>query len=188
MHQKLFARRSDYFAKATNGNFLESEERLIKLENFVPETFRYYIIFVYTSQLATKGPNEWLALCRLYVLAEYLLDRQAKNRVIDGIYAYLTETLPAEPKHDHPSNLFSVEAIQEVYDGTPEDSHLRRLVVDLYAIHGKDLWLKDGKQELPTEFLYDIALKMLQIRPSPHASCSILGRLSSDYHEVSTTK
>jgi hypothetical protein len=136
---------------------------------------------LYTSELATKGTDEWLALCRLYVLAEYLLDRWAKERIIDGMHGYLTEILPTEPKHGSPEKVFSAEVVQEVYDGTPEGSPLRRLIVDLYAIHGRDVWLKNLKEQLPTDFLYDVTLKMLQARPQPHASWQIPSRPSSDY-------
>lgn len=188
MHERLFTKQSHYFAKIIKGKFLESEERVVKLEEVALKDFRLYVVLLYTSELATKGPDEWLALCRLYVLAEYLVDRWAKNRVVDGMHAYLTEVLPTEPKHESPRKLFSTEAVQVVYDGTPESSPLRRLMVDLYAIHGRDLWLKDVKDELPVDFLYDIALKMLQARPKPHASWDIPSRPSSDYYEVKSTE
>jgi hypothetical protein len=112
VHERLFTTKSHYFAKAVTGKFLESEERVVGLEKVAPKVFRSYVILLYTSQLATKGPEEWLALCRLYVLAECLVDSRAKNRIIDGLHAYLTEILPTEPKHESPGKLFSAEAVQ----------------------------------------------------------------------------
>lgn len=182
-----------YFAKAVKGKFLESEERVFRLKGVTPKDFLLYVHLLYTTKLATKGSDEWLALCRLYALAEYLLDYWAKNRVIDGMHTYLTKILPKELKLESPSELFSAEAVQVVYDGTPEGSPVRRLITDLYAIHGRDIWLKNAKEEFPTEFLYEIALKMLQLRPRPtasriNASLEIPSRPPSDYYEVEITE
>lgn len=122
------------------------------------------------------------------MLAEYLLDRWAKDRVIDGMHAYIAEILPTEPTHESPAKLFSPEAVQVVYDGTPKGCKLRSLIVDLYTIHGRVLWLQNAKEVFPTDFLYDLALRILQARPPPNATWDIPSRPPSNYYEDQITE
>ena len=188
VHEELFTTHSVYFRNAIKGKFTEAQERVVTLKEVAPKVFQTYVILLYTSAMATKGPDEWLELCRIYVLAEYLVDIYAKNKTIDAMYAYLAETLPTEPMYESPEKPFSAESLQVVYDGTPEGSPLRRLCVDLYALHGRKAWLKNAKaEEFPPEFLYDIAVKLLQVG-GPFPLGQILSRPASDYHEHIVTE
>ncbi|CAO2656037.1 Nn.00g048400.m01.CDS01 [Neocucurbitaria sp. VM-36] len=86
VHQKILTSRSEFFKRATNGQWLESDERLITLPEDRPDVFRLYLNLLYTRQVATKS---WRTLCQVYVLAEKLQDASAKNSVIDAMHVNL---------------------------------------------------------------------------------------------------
>ena len=75
------------------------------------------------------------------------------------------------------------EAVQVLYDGTPESSQARRLIVDLFADYGDHGWLS-ADAEFPREFLYDLSTQLFKQRKADGtvpatSACSI-----STYHEA----
>lgn len=148
------------------------------------QTFETYVNLVYTRKLAVKGPEEWQRLCRLYVLAERLQDIETKNLVIDGMFLHLQETVPLFSSTVIGKDRANVgmNSLKLLYEHTPENSPARRLAVDFYAKSGRAEWLQSSKGEYPEEFVFDVAIRLMQKRS---IFASALNNLSpSSYHEV----
>jgi hypothetical protein len=58
---------------------------------------------------------------------------------------------------------WSPNAVKVLYPGTSHRSPARRLVVDLYALLGRSDWLEGMRARLPQDFMYDIALRMIEL-------------------------
>jgi hypothetical protein len=177
VHQNILTARSEFFKRATNGKW--GEARVVPLPEDQPEDFSRYVNILYKGEVATKGPEEWLDLCHLYILAEKLQDVRTKNSVIEAMLCFLKTSTVKEmvgfgqtgEKHYQ----MSAESIEELYAHTPEGSPVRRLVANYYADIAKDGWLIEGKAVFPADFLYDVAVRALQNRPSMMMSVWLQG-------------
>jgi hypothetical protein len=148
-----------------------------------PSTFHLYLNLVYANQLVTKGTEQWLKLCQLYVLAEKLQDITSKNRIIDGMHVFFNELVLKNLLSVDTQHMLPATATAKLYQGTPCGSQARKLIVDLYTDFGDESWVSDKEAKLPTEFIYDIALRVLQ-RRARIIFGSQINRPSTHYHEV----
>jgi hypothetical protein len=187
VHQSILTTHSEFFVRATNGKWAESDERLVTLPDDRPEIFRLYVNILYTTEVATKGHEEWESLCRLYILAEKLQDVVTKNRLTDAICWFLTSEA-APIRKDTGGNLIypryqpSAQSIEELYARTPEASPLRRLVIDYYTENANHTWLEEGRAVLPADFLCDLAVVVLR-KIAPVNCAQPMREGFSHYHE-----
>ncbi|KAJ4365521.1 hypothetical protein N0V83_008140 [Neocucurbitaria cava] len=176
VHQNILTSHSEFFKRATNGQWLESDERLVTLPEDRPDVFRLYLNLLYTKQIATKT---WITLCQIYVLAEKLQDTSAKDSAIDAMHAALQEYAPKKPR-------LGFKSITELYSGTPEGSKVRKFVADYVADEGHDSWLKDPESgsSLPPEFVLDVAATLFRKCPkSGWKQISTMLQPAEHYHE-----
>ena len=159
---------------------------MVALPDDDPDTFRLYLNLVYTHQLVTIGTGQWLKLCRLYVLAEKLQDITSKNQIIDGMYAFFSEIAFQPTLSVNISRMLPAAATTELYEGTSKQSQARELVLDLYADSGNVSWLLSEQAKLPTEFICDVAVRLLQRRGYVFSGFRIR-RPSYGYHEANTS-
>jgi hypothetical protein len=175
VHQKVLTARSEFFNCATKEEWLGSDARRIAMPDDRPDIFRLYVNLLYKKEIATKGQGEWLNLCRMYTLAEKLQDTTTRNRVVDAMSSFLTDCISTGlgglfggPVVKREYQL-SAESIEELYTHTPDGSPIRRFIVDYYVDHAVPEWLQKGKGSFPEEFLYDVAVSLLQKGPSQPA-------------------
>ena len=186
VHETLFTSRSELFKCATSQEFRGTEAHVVALPDDDPDTFRLYLNLVYTHQLVTRGTGQWLKLCRLYVLAEKLQDITSKNQIIDGMYAFFSEIAFQPTLSVNISRMLPAAATTELYEGTSKQSQARELVLDLYADSGNVSWLLSEQAKLPTEFICDVAVRLLQRRGYVFSGFRIR-RSSYGYHEANTS-
>jgi hypothetical protein len=183
VHQDLLTERSEFFRRVTAGVWQQvHDEYLVTLPDDDEHIFRLYFNLVYAGQLGTRGADEWTKLSRLFVLAEKLVDLTAKNQIVDGMHAFFNELVKKNPTGLQVERILPAAATKQLYEGTPERSQARKLIVDLYAGSADESWLRDSKSLLPEEFVYDVAIRLLQKRPSMF-NTSISSRPSSSYHD-----
>jgi hypothetical protein len=61
--------------------------------NLSPEDFQRYLEVLYTNQVVTPAEYDdahHSKLCRSYVIAEAMLDRQTRNVIVRALYDYST--------------------------------------------------------------------------------------------------
>jgi hypothetical protein len=185
VHEALFTSRSEFLQRATSRDNQETDVRMlaVTLPDDDPNTFHLYLNLVYANQLVTKGTKQWLKLCQLYVLAEKLQDITSKNRIIDGMHVFFNELVLKNILSVDTKRMLPATATAKLYEGTPCGSQARKLIVDLYTDFGEESWVSDKEAKLPTEFIYDIALRVLQ-RRARIVFGSQINRSSTHYHEV----
>ncbi|KAF1835360.1 hypothetical protein BDW02DRAFT_568098 [Decorospora gaudefroyi] len=184
VHQAILRLRSEFFKCATGSVWQQDhDEHMVTLPDDDPEIFRLYINLVYAGRLVTRGSDEWKKLCRLYVLAEKLQDLTARNAIIDGMHAFFSELVSKSALLFDIEGPIPSESSKELYEGTPERSQARKLLVDLYAEFGKESWFRASKIVLPYGLIRDVAVRLVQARGSDILG-SWINRPSSYYHEV----
>ncbi|KAF2660665.1 hypothetical protein K491DRAFT_570699, partial [Lophiostoma macrostomum CBS 122681] len=143
VHEGFVCGRSEFFRRALNGNWRASEDRIVELPHRKPEIFALWLNHAYTNQIPTKDDTElrgitkdkfdiivqkeYRDLCELYVLCEELVDSQAQRAIIDAMFAV------AHIRHGHHWRVPSAQNIRLIYEGTPEQSPIRKLMVDLWS-------------------------------------------------------
>ncbi len=167
VHQNLLINRSAFFKNALSNGWKEAEDRLVKLPEDKPETFKIYIHFTYTGHLAViaepdpKGRDrskEHPLLADLYVLAEKLQDINCKNAIMRAMFH------TCRPKGVQ-GNTPSAKICCIIYEGTPEGSPMRKLLVDLYTYIATKAWIMSAsKGKWPEDFMYELLINVLDKR------------------------
>lgn len=150
-----------------------------------PEVFEIYLHWLYCETLpvqndnpGSEGNTEYAQLAKAYVLGEMLQDVNFKDAVLDAIL------IKSRSKVSDGQTWFPIGApIRYIYEGSPESSAARRLLVDLYAYHGKAEWLThwENKDDWPKQFLLDLAIAALAKRHCPPVPLAKPG--ACEYHE-----
>jgi len=156
--------RSEFFKRALNGNWTESEGRIVRFPEDNPEIFGIYMNLVYTGLVLTDNidhpksitiiTNEFDVLARLYVLCEKLQDKAAKNSAVESLIEVSKET-----SEDKKFTAPRPDTIALVYQGTCAGSLGRRLMVDLWRRIPADFLTKYTYQ-LPTDFFVEFAIAL----------------------------
>jgi hypothetical protein len=158
VHQGLIAPRSEFFERAFNGNWKETESRLVNLPEDNARIFSLYVQLLYTGKIPTRDDDrEFVTLCELYVLCEKLQDIDAKNETLQAMLAEIRGT------HNWDESDL---AVFTIYDGTPENSPARSLLLDLFVERGnhkivRRLIFEDYCHE---EFLRHLAVQLFKRR------------------------
>jgi hypothetical protein len=188
VHESLLTSRSAFFKRVMNPLYRKTPDSPIPFPYDDPDVFQAYITLLYTESIPTRGKVEWLKLVRLYVLVEKLEDAASKKAIINAMHSFIKEVFPKERPQDFAAavaehSFITAESIVELYNRTSTKSQARKLVIDLYADNGREVWLTRGRDVLPKEFLYDLAVAMVRKRPYSLFG-SMLDRPSSHYHEA----
>jgi len=166
VHEDIISR-SEYFRRAMNGNWAESDNRIVSLLEDDPHTFSIYLHMVHTNRfpepttfrdISTKGlfarfiKSDLVQLAKVYVLAEKLQDTATKNAIVREIMAKSAVQGPDGSKYC-PDPI----AINIIYNGTPKGNPCRRLVVHMWTDELPKTFTRDV-ESLPREFLGELAL------------------------------
>ena len=170
-HESFLTCRSEFFRRAVNGRWEESETRIVKLPEDSPKTFALYIDCAYTNQISSdsveRNPSkkaesntkentdliraEIWDLVHVYILAEKLLDGTTRNIVIETLFKlFHLRNTPFRP---------SGKMINKLYRNTPETSPLRCFLVDL-SLNYAPVKLRKKIDVLPKEYLLDLAIAL----------------------------
>jgi hypothetical protein len=88
------------------------------------------------------------------------MDDQAKEAILTSISARSTE-----PFSDGEVYYPAIDSIQIIYEGTPEDSLARKLLVDMYTQSVTGTLVTEKSEAVSKDFLHDLALSLLVNRP-----------------------
>ncbi|KAM0244828.1 hypothetical protein ACHAQJ_010712 [Trichoderma viride] len=183
VHEHLICRNSDYFKTAMKAYWKSSTSGSVTLKEEDPEVFEVYLHWLYCETLPVQndspgqeGNIEYEQLAKAYALGEMLQDVNFKDAVLDAIMIK-SRSKASDGRCWYPIG----PAIRYIYEGTPESSAARRLLVDMYTYQGRGEWLTEwvNKDDLPKEFLLDLAIAALNKRPQPLAH----KKGSCEYHE-----
>jgi hypothetical protein len=148
VHRHSITRTSEFFAAALKKDWTEGQTRTIELPEEIPEHMEYYCEYLYSSELPTKcsthmkdGDNMeagFELFANLYVLGERRMDTKLRNAVAHEILRI--QALSLVNTGDFGARMApcvpSTAAVNIIYQGTPERSPARRLMVDLVVAFG----------------------------------------------------
>jgi hypothetical protein len=149
VHQNRLYERSPYFAAATKEDWKEGQEHRIPLPDDNPSGVGLYIQWIYGGRIFSRPSereseindkpiyNETSLLVEGFIFGEKIQDGDFKDAIIDAMILSIN-TLGKDDKHWYPSG----PAVDRAYEGTPEGSPLRKLMVDIHVNHGSRKWLE----------------------------------------------
>jgi hypothetical protein len=150
---------------------VEGQTRIIKLPEDDLQTVTDYLTFTYSHDLPTskviKGSpqatvDERESLAKLYVLGERALDKCIRNAVVSEIVR-----ISATPDENGRSGFMHTAASNVIFDGTPDGSPIRKLIVDTYVSRGNESWLQSDADHhaLILEFARALLEKVISRQP-----------------------
>jgi hypothetical protein len=184
VHKALITGRSEFFARALNGKWKESDEATVTLPE-AEETFETYLELLYTNTLPLEdlisiyinkeqqvkkaeedfqreineaAGQEYKDMCTLYIFCNRVQDTTSKNLILTAMVEQINKRR-ADGRRHHPGKV----QINLVYDGTMPGDCMRKLLVDIHVWRGSEFWFKGQNcDSYPAEFLWDYALRMRQ--------------------------
>ena len=126
----MLSQHSSFFDAAFNGRFREASENSVTLAEESEATFVLFLAWLYTQTLISvrdgkDSPCSIKELIRLHVFGDKLGIPNLKNLAMDTLIEHLIGGNSTEIVQ----KMFSYTA--EIYENSPENSPLRRLLVDL---------------------------------------------------------
>jgi hypothetical protein len=88
------------------------------------------------------------------------MDNHAKAVILTAISAR-----SKEPYSDKILYYPAIDSIQIIYEGTPESSPARQLLVSLYTDFVTSAFVTETSEAVPKDFLYDLSISLLTKRP-----------------------
>lgn len=163
-HEDVLVRASKFFRAACGGDFKEAKEKIIRLPKIQAETFRAYLHWAYFEEISLltaeedemdgKGQKRMKAAVDLYIAADIFDDEKLRNASVK----YIAQVSNSTCKVAGP------ELVTAVYSSTTDGPLLRKAMIDQYFDLSADgrAWFKAYKEELPSQFVDDIADRGLQ--------------------------
>lgn len=192
IHSALVCKTSDYFKKALDGKWKESETRRFHLTDHTPEAFRLYIAWLYSKSVPSKFEvpknyqqrwnhgGRFMLLVDSYVLGEYVQDLLFMNAVMDE-FMEVADQFHQENylRSSSRPGYISVDQVRHVCSRTTPLSKLREALVAIYVMRAGRNWeFEDTHGPLPVDFAVKIAAGMARERDLP-----IKKLAAKDYYE-----
>lgn len=155
VHRDLLSSRSPYFAAAAKEEWKEGQDCRVPLPDDEHVAVEFYVQWIYAGKIFSRpsandeDSTELLDLVGAFIFGEKVQDADFRDAVIDSLIASV-HTLDEKEECWYPAG----STIDKAYDGTPEGSPLRRLMVDFHLHHGRRAWLIDVKS---VDFMRDLA-------------------------------
>ncbi|KAF2018358.1 hypothetical protein BU24DRAFT_461304 [Aaosphaeria arxii CBS 175.79] len=170
-HRSILCAHSEYFQRALGASWTESTDGVVNLPQDSPKIFRLWLSFSYFGKIASRkrGPDEiteitipeiqteYQSLCNLFCLSDKLINDTAKNATIEALFEL------SEVRIDGKWYIPPYYNVDFVYKNTPEQSPLRRLLVDFWSTFDLEKALLDDER-LPKRFLADLAVALSKAR------------------------
>ena len=156
VHKDLICASSRFFKAACNRKSVEGMEDVVHLPNDDPETFELLLQWLYMERVAEPGKAAlvgWHETASLYTLAVKLQILELQDAVVDLWIHKATDAIE-----------IPIEEVPYVYRTTLEHAPLRQLLVEMVACGGGLESLCQVTDELPREFLVDLAVRLMQLR------------------------
>ena len=159
----------------------EGQERAVPLPDDDPKIVDLYTQWLYCGKVLSHDSTlntqqysgELDLLIDAFVFGEKIQDGVFRDTIINALIRYINT-----PDKQGTSRFPTGDMVRRAYEGTPADSPLRRLMVNLHNYRGNQKWIKE---ESSMEFLTDLVKIMFTTRPAPTVPDS-LKAVNCSYH------
>ncbi|KAK5717200.1 hypothetical protein LTR15_009089 [Elasticomyces elasticus] len=157
VHKDALTIKSPFFNAACGREWIEGQEKIVRLPEQDAETFRVYLRWVYGDTLEMTLMKEppgyavtpsFLNLDKAWLLSSYLQDDMLCNMITDRTI---------EKFQLNKSGLMAMTTLQYVFDHTPSDSPIGRLFLDGFAAASSARWFAREGTDYPQAVLFDMA-------------------------------
>ncbi|KAK5733562.1 hypothetical protein LTR17_009550 [Elasticomyces elasticus] len=164
-HKDILSAKSPFFSAACGRDWIEGQEKIVRLPEQDAEAFRVYLRWVYSDALdmthmkepeGTTRPPSYINHFKVWILAHYLQDFTLCNIATD----HTIQTYHEPPKLNIAPNTLSY-----VFEHTALDSPMGQLFLDAYATRISGGWIKRHLRELPNEVVLDMAVRFAEQKP-----------------------
>lgn len=176
VYEDLIRERSEYFRAACSKEWTQippgdqSQEKVIPLPAYHPETFRLYLqcihdpqadladvvgICPYDEERGERKINDGVYdLCNVWILADYLGDEEIADKVID-FFVLIGDAKKLK---------YGLHTLDLVAKDTSPDSKLQQLWVDYIAAYIPKSWLDGLSRKPPHDFMLLVTSKLISYR------------------------
>ncbi|CAE7175924.1 hypothetical protein CFE70_005418 [Pyrenophora teres f. teres 0-1] len=188
LHEGIICARSGFFHRAMNGNWAETDQRLVTLPEDDKKVVALYVNIIYTNNIIERSTFEQdcpthqdqiLTLTKLYIFAEKMMDKGAKNKTIETLLRVI------KAHSNVKGNLPNGVAVEFMYANTLKGSCGRRLMVDLWYNSNADI-LADILAEseiICKDFFIDLIRASSLQRPVNQRNIALISKVDM-YYEV----
>lgn len=166
VHENLICKHSVLFNSAIKKEWKEGQERRVVLPDDTPSVVNLYAQWLYSDKIISRqSPNEedertvaeYSLLIDAFVFGEKIQDGPFKDASIDALI-HLVDTPDKDGWKWYPTG-----RVDFAYQGTPEGSPLRKLLVDMHMFHGNGEWLSSQKN---ADYMRELGKRLLNDRPN----------------------
>ena len=155
IHKGVLCNASSFFRTALEGGFKETLEQTIEMPEANVDAFKHFQLWLYSRQLSRSGVyssrrEAWNGFVHLYIFAEAYGIPALQNDTIDVLIGLFER-----------GSMIAYSSIQNVYENSPSNSPLRRLIVDtcLYLPLREVGWFQEHLLSgYPKEWLAELIL------------------------------
>lgn len=185
LHQDAVCAKSKFFKAACSKEWLEGQERVVRLPETQVTTFQEYCSWIYSSKiavgtctqasaLAEKG-NELQRLMYLHILGDELDDIQLRNKANVELFKAMQKS----------NAIPDAQLNKMVWESTMPGSLLRKLLVDAIVARFTRHEFAAAVSQYPAECVQEIAVAALQA--APVSSWEHMAQRLSPYKEAEGT-
>ena len=181
IHRDLICNVAPYFRAVFEGQFAESSTQTLELscEHENRRMFEAFLQWAYSGKVLRDGEDtsvvSWGTLVDLYIFGSMRDIPLLQNCAIDLIIN----------KHIADQNRTPVAQIRKIWENSGEESHLRRLIIDMSACKG-DLanWFcyPDNYDLFCMDFMFQLATKLFQFKEGKEQPVKDFGPVRTRYH------
>ncbi|SMR62074.1 unnamed protein product [Zymoseptoria tritici ST99CH_1E4] len=179
VHENYICRKSAFFKAACSKKWVEGRDRVVRLPEILPQTFRVYLDWTYTDRFSLQAVKSSLGTgcfkdhgvectrenClvrarllqfeRCYIAAKYLMDDPLHVVVIDGMREWMITKNQER---------FADQVIELAWSETERGCGLQRVVLDGYLAKIEAADVRGVLEAKFPEFVVDLAARLVELR------------------------
>lgn len=157
LHQDAVCAKSKFFRAACSKEWLEGQERMVRLPETEDTTFHEYCTWIYSGEIADgtctlASTFEFQRLAKLHILGDKLDDIQLRNKANIKLFKSM-QKMNAVPH---------AQCLKVIWESTMPGSLLRALIVDLIVNRLSRDTFAAVVSQYPTDCLQEIAVAALR--------------------------
>jgi len=179
MHMALLCNAAPYFKAAFMENFVEATNGILELPDEKPQMFKYLQLWIYSGNILASHESvesvSWHVLFDLWIFGDARGIPDLQNAVID----VLINKQSIQNQLPNPN-------LNEIYEKTPVEAPMRRLLVDWFSFCpnlADQQWFKEEyRYKNPKSFLFDLLISYHGRTTGIKARITDFQAVRSDYY------